>query len=273
MTPAPQVSLVVVTYKSAHLLPAFVHAIRQHTHHIDYELIFVDNASGDHPASLNITAHWIDLPHNIGYGSACNAGIAQAKAPIVVCMNPDVVVTAHWLDPLIDALVTHSDIGIIAPESPRDHQHYRRHAAIYDRPTLSGAVMAMRHATWRQLGGFDPQIFLYWEDTDICWRAQRHGYRTAVAADSLVIHQRGGSGGGSAWRHQYIQNGIYVHLKLQPWPTTMRFLARQFAHSLYRGWTNPAIWRAWWWNIVHLRHTLAMRRHWQHIRSSPPETV
>ena len=273
MTTVPHVSLVVVTYNSAHLLPAFVEAIQRHTHHIDYELIGVDNASVDAPGHTDIPIHWIHLPHNVGYGAACNAGIAQSQAPIVVCMNPDVIVTDHWLEPLITALTTHPDIGIIAPESPRDHQHYHRHAAIYDRPTLSGAVMALRRTTWQQLGGFDPQIFLYWEDTDLCWRAQHHGYRTTVAADSLVIHQRGGSGGGMAWRHQYIQNGIYVHLKLQPWPTTIRFLARQLAQSLYHGWAQPAIWQAWWWNMSHLRHTLTLRRDWQHILNSPPDRV
>lgn len=259
----PLVSIIVVLYQSEALLADFGAALARHTTDIAYELILVDNQPLRDPRPhLPQPAHWIPLTHNVGYGVACNRGVATARGSYVVCMNPDVIVTPGWLPPLIAALAAHPDIALIAPESPHIPETFQRQAIISDRATLSGALLAARRDTWRHLGGFDEHIFLYWEDTELCWRAQRLGYRTVVACDSLIIHRRGGSGGGATqWRHQYIQNGIYTHLKLAPFPTLVRFLVRQCISSLWYGLRSGdrRIGAAWWWNVRHLRRTWQLR--------------
>lgn len=264
----PLVSIVVVLYRSEALLADFGEALARHTTDTNYELLLVDNQPLCDPRpQLSHPARWIPLAHNVGYGSACNRGVAEAHGTYVVCMNPDVIVTTGWLPPLITALADHAEIALIAPESPLAPETFRRHATISDRPTLSGAVIAARRDVWQRLGGFDERIFLYWEDTELCWRAQLLGYRTVVASDSVVIHHRGGSGGGSAkWRHQYLQNGIYTHLKLAPLPTLVYFVVRQCISSLWYGLRSGdrRILTAWWWNLRHLRSTWRLRRQLRH---------
>jgi len=260
---APLVSIIVVLYRSEALLADFGAALARHTPELTYELILVDNQPHHDPRpQFPYPARWIPLAHNVGYGTACNRGVTEARGTYVVCMNPDVIVTSAWLPPLITALATHAEIALIAPESPLAPETFQRQASISDRHTLSGAVLAARRNTWQRLGGFDEQIFLYWEDTELCWRAQVLGYRTVVAGDSLVIHRRGGSGGGATeWRHQYIQNGIYTHLKLAPIPRLISFVARQCIGSLWYGLRSGdrRILTAWWWNLRHLQSTLRLR--------------
>lgn len=267
----PLVSIIVVLYRSEALLTDFGAALARHTADTDYELILVDNQPQHDPRTLlDCPARWIPMEHNVGYGGACNRGVAEARGSYVVCMNPDVIVTTGWLPPLLTALATHAEIALIAPESPLHPTTFVRQAGISDRPTLSGAVIAARRHTWQQLGGFDELIFLYWEDTELCWRAQALGYRTVVATDSLVIHHRGGSGGGAhQWRHQYIQNGIYTHLKVAPLPRLFAFVVRQCLSSLWYGLyhRDPRILAAWWWNLRHLRSTWDQRRRLRHQTS------
>lgn len=259
----PRVSLILVTYNSAALLPLFAASLTLDKNMPTYELIAVDNASHDRPWQYLPTATWIVLPSNIGYGSACNRGAAQASGEYVIFLNPDITVQDGWLQRLVTHLDTHPEVACIAPETLYPGEQRPLNHGIADRATLPGAALMMRRTDWVALGGFDETIFLYWEDTDLCWRAQQLGRRTVVACDTAIEHIRGGSGGGSTrWVSHYIRNGIYAHLKTQPWPITGWFVARQII-----AWPWRAIHRqpqqladALWWNLTRFKQTLALRR-------------
>ena len=261
------ISLIVVTYNSAHLLPAFAAALAADTQAPAYELIIVDNASHDQPWLVLPQAHWIRLTHNVGFGQACNQGAAQAMGTYFVFLNPDVIVSPGWLKQLHTHLQQHADVALIAPETLYPDETRTLHAGIADRPTLPGAALMVSRPHWQALGGFDEAIFLYWEDTDLCWRAQRRGYRTVVACDTAVIHQRGGSGGGAQrWLSEYTKNGLYVHLKLQPWSHIVWFIFRQcmaWPVHIIRG-SSPQLWQALCWNFQR-RHVIRhLRIQWQY---------
>lgn len=259
----PRVSLILVTYNSAALLAEFANSLSSDTSMPPYELIAVDNASHDTPWQQLPAATWIVLPTNIGYGSACNRGAAQANGEYILFLNPDIAIRAGWLIQLIAHLEAHPEVACIAPETLYPGEQRTLQPGIADRPTLPGAALMMRKRDWVTLGGFDEAIFLYWEDTDLCWRAQKSGRRTVVACDTAITHIRGASGGGSArWIHHYIRNGIYAYLKTQPWPAVGWFLLRQII-----AWPWRAVRRqpqhlvlAVWWNIARLPQTLALRR-------------
>ena len=269
------ISVIVVTYNSAHLLPAFAAALHADTQAPPYELILVDNASHDAPWQHIPDAQWIRLDQNLGFGTACNRGAAHATGDYLVFMNPDVCVSPGWLIQLQYHLATHPDVALIAPETLYPGEQRTLHTGIADRSTLPGAALMVSRHHWQQLGGFDEAIFLYWEDTDLCWRAQSRGYRTVVARDTAVVHQRGGSGGGAhTWLHEYTKNGLYVHLKLQPWWHICWFVVRQcLAWPLHgaRG-ASPRLWHALWWNWQHRQRTRQLRTMWRTTISSRSST-
>jgi GT2 family glycosyltransferase len=53
---------------------------------------------------------------------------------------------------------------------------------------VSSAGMLVRRDVWEQVGGFDPGMRLFREDTDFCWRVQAAGYRVRVVTDAVVYH-------------------------------------------------------------------------------------
>ncbi|HLY32543.1 MAG TPA: glycosyltransferase family 2 protein [Ktedonobacterales bacterium] len=67
------------------------------------------------------------------------------------------------------------------------------HASLRDVGTLSGCYLLVPAHVLREVGGFDPQIFLYFEDTDLCYRIRRAGYRITYAPVSAIIHLEGGA--------------------------------------------------------------------------------
>src|SRR2546421_353067 len=53
---------------------------------------------------------------------------------------------------------------------------------------VSSAGMLARRDVWDQVGGFDPGMRLFREDTDFCWRVQAAGYRVRVVTDAVIYH-------------------------------------------------------------------------------------
>jgi len=54
---------------------------------------------------------------------------------------------------------------------------------------VGSAGMLVRRDVWDALGGFDPQLPLYRDDLDLCWRAWRAGHEVRVVPDAVVHHR------------------------------------------------------------------------------------
>jgi len=65
---------------------------------------------------------------------------------------------------------------------------------------LAGASMMIRRSVLDQIGSFDEQFFLYFEETDLCLRAKRAGWETRYVRDSKVVHIGSVSTGMKTWR-------------------------------------------------------------------------
>lgn len=283
------ISLIIVTYNSVHCLPALFASLVT-TQYPNYEIIIVDNASQDTSVetarALVPHAHMIVNDHNLGFGRACNRGAAAAQGEWLLFMNPDLVLTPEWLDKLLSSAAAAPDAALLSPETlpltqqsdpvipgsvrqdnpakpdkiiastTQFSQIGGASVSLDESAALPGCALMMRRAAWEQIGGFDEHIFLYWEDTELCWRAWLLGWRVLVAHDAIVFHERGGSGGGSAWAIEAASNGLYTHLKLMRWRRVLRYMLRLALKTML----HPRLYQAWLRNLRNLGDTLATRR-------------
>ena len=58
---------------------------------------------------------------------------------------------------------------------------------------VTGACLLIRASLWKQLGGLDDRFFAHMEEIDLCWRAQRAGWKVNVVPQSVVWHLGGGT--------------------------------------------------------------------------------
>lgn len=97
-----QLSIIIVNYKSAALIVDCIHSIQRETKQVAYEIIVVDNQSGDASQSVIKTAYpavqWLQMGYNAGFARANNAGIRIAKGEFVLLLNPDTLVLDGALD-------------------------------------------------------------------------------------------------------------------------------------------------------------------------------
>jgi GT2 family glycosyltransferase len=54
---------------------------------------------------------------------------------------------------------------------------------------VSSAGMLIRRDVWDQVGGFDPNLPLFRDDIDFCWRVHAAGYEVRVITDAVVYHR------------------------------------------------------------------------------------
>lgn len=100
--------------------------------------------------------------------------------------------------------------------------------------------MAIRMAVFDEAGGFDDDFFAHMEEIDLCWRAQRIGYRIAVEPASTVYHLGGGTLPATSPRKTYLnfRNSLYMLYKNLPanrlWPIIItRMLLDGAAAAVY----------------------------------------
>lgn len=169
--------------------------------------IVVDNASRDASAAIAEAAgaRVIRNASNIGYGAASNLGIESAATPYVLLMNPDAKLRPGCLDVLVAAAERRTDAGLLVPTILKaDGERFEKWASPICAPAFrpagpadadardiafaSGAVVLARREAVRERGGFDPAIFLYFEDDDLSRRMLDRGWRILHVPAAVARH-------------------------------------------------------------------------------------
>ncbi|MGE0347991.1 glycosyltransferase family 2 protein [Hydrogenophaga sp.] len=224
-----QVTVVLVTYHSAHCLDA-LDALLSHCPHI----VISDNGSTD-GTTEQARARWpqaVVLEHgrNLGFGTANNRAIAQVTTPLAFLLNPDCEVTPEGLRELVRAANELPEVAIVAPQlqgAPgRADVNYRwpRMAWASRGPGAQGpacvgfvvgAAMLFRLARFEGVGFFDERFFLYYEDDDLCLRLFQAQRPMVVWPAVAAVHRaRGSVRGKTPWRSEYLRGYHHAQSKL-----------------------------------------------------------
>lgn len=80
---------------------------------------------------------------------------------------------------------------------------------------VSGAFLGCQRSIWNEIGGFDEQFFMYYEDVDLCLRATQVGWEVWHVPEAVIQHQSGASFGGNLYKQKeiYYANQYYFFRK------------------------------------------------------------
>lgn len=99
-------SIIVVNYKTPHLIADCLHSIFKHSFSPGLEVIVIDNFSQDDSESIITTkfpqVRWMQMGYNSGFARANNAGIRAAKGNIVLLLNPDTLNEENAIEKCVD---------------------------------------------------------------------------------------------------------------------------------------------------------------------------
>ena len=229
------VSVIIVNYNGLHFLEKCLDSITGNLG-LEYEIIVVDNDSADDSVRYLRESwpgvRVIASKENLGFARGNNLGADAAAGRYFLLVNNDTQVT-EALDPIVLYLEDNPQTGIaggrlrnpdgtVQPSVGYAHTPWRlwftwlmpEHMPFLSSWQLfenrkefyqcthpevdwvSGAFMCVRADVWRELGGFDPDIFMYVEDEDLCCRSRASGYKVAFYAGCDTTHYEGGGAKG-----------------------------------------------------------------------------
>ncbi len=189
------------------------------------DIILVDNASSDDSVERfeeYIVQHkkthiqLIKSETNTGFAGGINQGITAALErgyEYIGTLNPDATADENWTRALIDELERHKDAGIAGGQLQRSDKKTLdstgdfyttwgipgprgREQSVETAPTESEAVFGItgggfiaRAELFRAVGLFDEAFFMYFEDVDLCSRAQLRGYKIRYTPHAIAYHK------------------------------------------------------------------------------------
>ncbi|TVM04110.1 MAG: glycosyltransferase family 2 protein [Candidatus Brocadia sp. WS118] len=211
----PFISVIIPNFNGRPFLEACLHSLSRQTY-AHFETLLVDDASTDESLSF-VLAHYpgtriISLKKNVGFASAVNEGIQQAKGQYIALLNNDTEVDENWLMELHHALESHREAGFCASLMINYNDRNRVDCAgigfsswgraykrgegglvnHYGQPSFifgasAGAAM-YRKVLFERIGLFDEDFWAFFEDVDLSFRAQLAGFQCLYVPTAMVYH-------------------------------------------------------------------------------------
>jgi N-acetylglucosaminyl-diphospho-decaprenol L-rhamnosyltransferase len=205
------VLVVVLTYNSGPGLEACLRSL-QGTTYPAARIVVIDNGSTDGSVGvarrLGIEVH--PFGENLGYCAAYNRAFREIlrSEAFVLLSNPDLIVPPPTIERMVSAAGDDPGIGFVGPvqrhADTRDVRsagirwrcgHLPRHVVVAGEPfdALEGAFLLVRRSVIDRVGGLDEAFGLNLEDIEWQMRAAKAGFRSVLARDAEVFHDRPGS--------------------------------------------------------------------------------
>lgn len=209
------VSIIILNFNAGNLLLDCIDSIMKSTY-ANFEIILVDNVSKDsshiHCKEKFPTIKLIENSENLGYCEGNNVGLRIAKGEFVVVLNPDTIVDACWLEELLKAY-QHNGEGIYQPKflATTDHSMllstgnmiqifgfgYSRSKGDMNKKQFenfekidyaSGTCLFTSKEVLGKIGFFDPFLFAFHDDLELCWRGKLNKINSYYVPKSIVYH-------------------------------------------------------------------------------------
>ena len=246
MSEYPTVTIIVLNYNGLrHLKDCFSSLTQLDYPEAQLELMLVDNASTDGSVEyVQVNYPQVQIvrnEENLGFASGNNCGARKAIGQYIVFLNNDMWVDPQFVRGLVKAVQSDPEVVSAAAKilnwdgtyldfagsicNYAGHaaqvgfgQPYSRDQFTQIKPMLfaCGGAMIIDRQVFLDVGGFDDDYFIYFEDVDLGWRLWLLGYKVVFAPDAITNHRHHGTMSSfSNYRQMvlYKRNALYSMLK------------------------------------------------------------
>ncbi len=226
-------SVVIVSYNTEGMLRDCLAALPAAAATLRTEVFVVDNASPDNSAAMvreefpNV--HLIVNRENAGFVRANNQALRISRGRVVALLNPDTEAEPESLTRMVHFLDAHSDAGAIGPKLLNTDGSLQKNGRFFPQPfgelighlglakyglrtyerrfefgrddfeatvevdQVSGACILVPRRVMEKVGALSEDFYMYYEETEWCWRIKKAGFRVVYYPESRVKHHWMGS--------------------------------------------------------------------------------
>lgn len=203
---------------------------------------------------------------NIGFGRGMNLAMEQAKGRYLFVFNPDMILAPNGVEKLAQYMDDHPKVGMVGPRLnnpdgslqyscyrfmkpttilyrrlpflrilPNAKREVREYMMVDEDHTVTqevdyvlGAAMFVRREAYEQVGGFDPEFFVYFEDQDWCRRFWKKQWKVMYHPEVELIH----------YHRRETAKGGFLKQILNPL-TRVQIKSALYYYKKYRGEGHP----------------------------------
>ena len=228
-------------------LDSFIKAalrLKENKPFIDTSIVVADNSGNlnlENYGSRGCEVRHFNLGRNLGYAGACYvAAKLLGDCSILVFSNNDVVLDEASLLNLLESMKSLPNVGAIQPlvliegSSKVDSAGLTSNALmqgfnfsnwpvkpirefvlengleVIESFGVDGMLFMLSRRTWEEVEGWDPQFFMFNEDSMLSWKLRLRGYKNYVALNSVIYHERGGTAKGYFLKKNPIFPSYYI---------------------------------------------------------------
>jgi GT2 family glycosyltransferase len=222
-------SIIIVNWNTKEYLLHCIDSILQKKGSIPIEIIIIDNGSGDRSGEEVKRQfpgiHLIENGYNLGFAKAVNQGLRVSSGRFLLLLNPDTQLREGAVENLVSFMESHAEAGVAGAQLLNGDGSKQNSIAnfpslasellnksllrwlfpnkfpgkekSYSEPfevdSVIGACMMVRRDAIEQVGLLDEDYFLFLEETDLCFRMKKAGWKVYHLPQAEVYHFQGKS--------------------------------------------------------------------------------
>ena len=166
----------------------------------DINIIVVENSNDkklkDKLEKENSNLKCILSENNLGYAKGNNLGLSLVKTKFALIINPDAEVQSHTIENFFIAAKAKPNFAIIAPyiqETKNSISPKEKKLGIYEVKNVKGFAMFLNLEQFKDLGFFDENFFIYFEEIDLCKRLIKNNKKIFLDTNIQINHAGGTS--------------------------------------------------------------------------------
>ena len=222
------ISRIYINYNTISLIKDSINSVIKKTVGVTYEIIVVDNNTQDLQPLLSLyhNIKIVQLKENLGFGRANNAGVRFAKGNFLFFLNPDTILINNAIGEMYNVIKSDRKAGVVGGnlygiENQPIHSYneefftwrqvvrklWKRGDSKDDRIKrqfnftesimivgyITGADLMISRNLFYKIGGFNKRMFMYFEDVDLCYKAQKKGFYCINVPSAKIKHLEGQS--------------------------------------------------------------------------------
>ncbi len=212
-------SVIIVVHAGAHHLADSLDPLASAADSGAIEVVVVDNGSadrcGEEARRRYPWAHVVRSEVNTGFAGGVHLGVDAASGDVLVLLNDDAAAEPGLVEAHMETLAANPRAAVSAGRltswDGRKHDFVRGGVTFdchafqlgqgfavteiepplpgTELPFACGGNMAIRRSDWEKIGGFDRELFAYFEDVDLGWRLWAVGREVVAAPDAVARHR------------------------------------------------------------------------------------
>ena len=189
------ITVVITSFKSEKKIIKCINSIGK-----DIKIIVIEN-SNDKELKEKLEKEYYNLKcvlsdQNLGYAKGNNLGLSMVNTKYALIINPDAEVHSQAINNFFSSAKTNPDFAIIGPfiqESQRGEFFESEKKGIFEVKNIKGFAMFLNLDQFKNIGFFDENFFIYFEEIDLCKRLIENKKKIYLDTNIKITHAGGTS--------------------------------------------------------------------------------